>query len=410
MNNNVNNNNGVTEVNTAILNLVNEITAKYQLNQSINQELVLKYQNDKRDINSIKIELDNIANYYLHQNKLNNIINNTSPLPPGKNYYVTAFDTNSNPYLEPVAITITNPETSEVLVENTFKGYQKHTSVDDIEIAICQIGKLLNFDIVEEYRVYNQTKQKDSVIIRDIVNEDEFYDVENLKKRFLKLMNNGKLKKEKWVDYSQNLTTANTKDDYKLIIDYGLNILKSLPSILEEDYKQIENKYFDMLLFDSIINQSERNFKDYGILCDKETKRYSYAPLFDNVFPSILKNNDVISVNGIICNRYELIECLFYNYYEKIKDRVTQILQNKEQYLKNIDIILKYNVDVNNYNTIMNNINTNLNYFERLDKERTLVTSNTSNAGYVNTIQLIVGLIIIMIFSFCIGYLLYTIQ
>ena len=71
-----------------------------------------------------------------------------------------------------------------------------------------------------------------------------------------------------------------------MVIDYGLNLLKSLPSITEEDYKMIENNYFDMLIFDSIISQSERNFKDYGILCNKDTKKYSFAPLFDNVFPS----------------------------------------------------------------------------------------------------------------------------
>ena len=70
--------------------------------------------------------------------------------------------------MQPVSITVTNPENSEVLVENTFKGYQKHTQVDDVEIAICQIGKLLNFDIVEEYQAYNSNKQKDSIIIRDL--------------------------------------------------------------------------------------------------------------------------------------------------------------------------------------------------------------------------------------------------
>ena len=39
-------------------------------------------------------------------------------------------------------------------------------------------------------------KQKDSIIIKDLANGNEFYDVENLKKRFLKLIGNGKLKKE----------------------------------------------------------------------------------------------------------------------------------------------------------------------------------------------------------------------
>lgn len=393
-----------------IINLINEVATKYQLTQEVIGEITSKYQNDTRDINIIRKELENLGGFYQYQNKKNIIINNTQALSQGKNYYVTVFDNNSQLYLQPVSVVVTNPENSEVLVENTFKGYQKHTGVDDIEIAICQIGRLMNFDIVEEYRLYNANKQKDSVIIRDIVNDNEFYDVENLKKRFSKLMNNGKLKKEKWVDACESLTVANTKEDYKLIIDYGLNILKSLPSILEEDYQKIENKYFDMLIFDSIINQSERNFKDYGILCDKVTKRYSFAPLFDNVFPSILKNNDIISLNGITCNRYELIECLFYNYYDKIIDRVNKILENKNAYLNNIDLILKYNVDYAHYNMLINNIITNLNYFERLKKEREIVIKNNSNAGYVNALQLILGLVIICVFSFFIGYLLFTIQ
>lgn len=392
-----------------VINLVNEIAFKYQLTQIQTQDIITKYHNDTRDINVIQKEIEKLSNYYQYQNKLNSIIASTPNLQPGKNYYVTAFDTNSNLFLQPVSVTVTNPETSEVLVENTFKGYQKHTAVDDIEIAICQIGRLMNFDVVEEYRLYNSSKQKDSVIIRDLVNENEFYDVENLKKRFTKLINNGKLKKEPWVEASEKLTVANTKEDYKLIIEYGLNVLKSLPSILEEDYKKIEEKYFDMLIFDSIINQSERNFKDYGILCDKETKRYSYAPLFDNVFPSILKNNDVISINGITCNRYELMECLFYNYYDKIKNRVTNILTNKDKYIKNIAVILKYNVDLANYNMLMNNIITNLNYFDRLNTEKSLVQNN-NNAGYVSIVQLLIGLVIIMGFSVFIGYLLYTVS
>ena len=400
MNGNINN----------VVNLINSISPNYGLTKEQVNELIVKYQNDTRNIENIKHEIENIANYYMHQNKLAFTIQNTPSLNPGKNYYLTAFDSNSNIYLQPISITVTNPESSEVLVENTFKGYQKHTQVDDLEIAICQVGKLLNIDIVEEYRVYNATKQKDSIIIRDIIDDDEFYDVENLKKRFLKLITSGKLKKEKWVDAAEQLKVANTKEDYKTIIDYGLNILKSLPSMLEEDYQKIEKKYFDMLLFDSIINQSERNFKDYGILCDKETKRYSFAPLFDNVFPSILKNNDIIIVNGITCNRYELIECLFYNYYDKIKDRVDSIINKKDKYLQNIDIILKYNLDLSNYNMVLNNIITNLNYFERLNRERSRLETSSSSSGYVNIIQMIIGLIIIAIFSVCIGYLLYCIK
>ena len=392
------------------LNLINQVSKNYNLTPEQFNLLTAKYQNDTRDNITIQKELNNICDFYRFQNSLNTTITNTAPLPQGKNYYVTAFDQNSNLYLQPVSITTTNPDNSEVLVDNNFKGYQKHTQVDDIEIAICQLGKALGFDIVEEYRVYNQNKQKDSVIIKDLINEDEFYDVEDLNKRFLKLINAGKLKKESWVDESENLKVANTTNDYKLAIDYGLRVLKSLPSILEEDYQKIEEKYFEMLIFDSLITQSERNFKDYGILCDKETKRYSFAPLFDNVFPSILKNNDVFSFNGITCNRYELMECLCYNYYDKIKNKLEFILNNKEKILKTASTIFKYNLDLNTYNMLMNNLITNINYFERLIKEKKIVEQNQNNAGYVDALHMLIALGIIIAFSVCIAYLLYCIK
>ena len=392
------------------LNLINNISKNYNLTQEQFNLLVSKYQNDTRESSIIEKELTNICDFYKYQNKINKTIIDAPLLEEGKNYYVTAFDQNSNIYLQPVSITITNPETNEVMVDNTFKGYQKHTQVDDIEIAICQLGKALGFDIVEEYRLYNKDKQKDSVVIKDLVNEDEFYDVENLKKRFNKLINAGRLKKESWVDASNNLKVANTKEDYKTAIDFGIKILKSLPSMREEDYLKIEEKYFEMLIFDSIINQSERNFKDYGILCDKETKRYSFAPLFDNVFPTILKNNDVFSFNDITCNRYELTECLFYNYYDKISKKVEFILANKGKIINTASTIFKYNVDINTYNMLMKNIITNINYFERIIESKRLQEQNKNNAGYVNIVQLLIALIIILLFSVGIAYLLYNIN
>jgi hypothetical protein len=392
------------------LKLINKMGKKYYLTPEQFNLITVKYQNDTRDYTTLEKELTNICEFYRFKNNQNITITRTPPLTNGNNYYVTAFDQNSNLYLEPVSITLTNPEKSEILVNNSFKGYQKHTQVDDIEIAICQIGKALNFDIVEEYRIYNQNKQKDSIIIKDIVNDNEFYDVEDLHKRFDKLIIAGKLRKESWIETSENLKVANTKEDYKVAIDYGLNVLKSLPSMLEEDYQQIEKKYFQMLLFDSLINQSERNFKDYGILCDKETKRYKFAPLFDNVFPTILKNNDVFSFNGIICNRYELMECLFFNYYDKIQDKVEFILNNKQKVLTSISNILKYNLDFNNYNMTLNNFLTNINYFEKLIQNKKIIEKQESNAGFVDIVQMVVALTLVIVFSICIAYLLYCIK
>ena len=75
----------------------------------------------------------------------------------------------------------------------------------------------------------------------------------------------------------------------------------------------------------------------------------------------------------------------------------------------NIDVILKYNVNLNNYNMLKNNIAININNFDKLNKERAIVRSN-NNSGYVNIVQLLIGLIVIIGFSVCIAYLLYNIK
>ena len=392
------------------INLINQIGKNYNLTAEQFNLLTTKYQNDNRDEHTLTRELNNICDFYRFQNNLKNSISKTPALPAGKNYYVTAFDQNSNLYLQPVSITVTNPNSSEVMVDNSFKGYQKHTQVDDIEISLCQLGSALGFDIVEEYRVYNQDKQKDSIIIKDIINEDAFYDMDNLQRRFFKLINAGKFKKESWFEEGEKLKVANTKEDYKTVINYGLNLLKSLPSITEEDFNEIEKKYFEMLIYDSLITQSERNLKDYGILCNKETKKYSFAPLFDNVFPSILKNNDIFSFNGITCNRYELMECLFYEYYDKIKDKVEYMLNNKDTIIKTASIIFKYNLDLNNYNMLLNNFITNINYFKKLTEEKAIIEKNQQNAGYADIFHIILAMVIIFAFSFFIAYLLFSVN
>ena len=143
------------------INLINQIGKNYNLTAEQFNLLTSKYQNDNRDEHTLTRELNNICDFYRFQNNLKNSISKTPALPAGKNYYVTAFDQNSNLYLQPVSIAVTNPNSSEVMVDNSFKGYQKHTQVDDIEISLCQLGSALGFDIVEEYRVYNQDKQKD---------------------------------------------------------------------------------------------------------------------------------------------------------------------------------------------------------------------------------------------------------
>ena len=101
---------------------------------------------------------------------------------------------------------------------------------------------------------------------------------------------------------------------------------------------------------------------------------------------------------------------MFYEYYDKIEERVTKILSNKNRFLNNIDIILKYNLEYSNYNMLFNNIISNLNYFEKLIKQRGIVNNNSNNAGFVNVLQMLIGMLILVGFSVAIGYLLFVMQ
>ena len=114
--------NGNNINNQHLVNIIREVATKYGLTQNQVNEIYQRYQNNPNQPNNIKNEIDDLGNFYYHQNKLIIMQNQTQPLQPGKNYYITTFDKNSNIYLQPVSITVTNPETSEVLVENTLKG------------------------------------------------------------------------------------------------------------------------------------------------------------------------------------------------------------------------------------------------------------------------------------------------
>ena len=51
-----------------------------------------------------------------------------------------------------------------------------------------------------------------------------------------------------------------------------------------------------------------------------------------------------------------------------------------------------------------------LNYFEKLIKQREIVNNNSNNAGFVNVVQMVFGMLILVGFSVFIGYLLFLVQ
>ena len=59
---------------------------------------------------------------------------------------------------------------------------------------------------------------------------------------------------------------------------------------------------------------------------------------------------------------------------------------------------------------VMNNIISNLNYFDKLIKEKTIIENNANSAGFVNVVQMLFGMLVLVGFSVAIGYLLFKMQ
>ncbi len=394
--------------------LIKEVTEKYHLTKKEQEKILDIYKDDKRSIVSLEVEINSLADYYNWQNKVEKAINEAQPLQPNQNYYIRTYDEKSNIILQGVNIEKISDTTSgvnkveKVLIDNKYKAYKKKDIVDvadnDLEIVICQIGNLLNVSGAEEYTVYNANKEKDSIISRSVADTEyeEFYDFTSLYIKVNKYIKEGKIKHSKVSDYEE-FKFSNSKEDYIKVIEKSIQIIRSLPMISQKDIRSIKAAYFDMIIFGYITNQVDRNLNNYGLICNKKTKEYRFAPLFDNSIISLPNlDENQCSFNGYICSRNKLIDCLFENYYEDIKEKVTYIVNNKTRLIQIIDIIAKQNLDIKSYNLLMEKIIKNISYIEEKYLEKNNIIA-TENAGYVNVLNMFIMLALLTTISISIA-------
>ena len=401
-----------------IENLINEIIKKYNLNSEQEIELKLRYQNETRKPVAIEPELESLGKYYNEKNRVDYAIKNAPPLQENQNYYIKTYDKDSNIILQGVKMEKIGESSSginqveKVSIDNRFEAYRKIGKVDvadnDLEIAICQIGSLLGVNSAEEYTVYNANKEKDSIISRSVATDEyeEYYDFTSLEFKVIKFIHEGKISSEFLKNY-EHFEFHGQKNDYYKLINKSVEILKSLPMISQSDIGKIKDSYYKMILFGFITNQVDRNLNNYGLICNKKTREYYFAPLFENCFISMPNlDENQCKFNGYVCDRYRLIDELFDDFYENIKDKVTYIVTNKDKLISNIDIIAKQNLNIENYNNLMMKIINNFSYLEKKYQEKNNIIP-TENAGYINIVTMIAVLSIITIISIVIANILY---
>ncbi len=304
-----------------------------------------------------------------------------------------------------------------VIVNNNFKGYLKMKDidlVDDVDLAISQIGKLLNVDVTDIYRIEDSHHNR-GILSIDILNKD----IQENKTVGAIINENYRnvLTNKKYYAWAKELISLPESDknnvikdeiSLKTLIDLGYAIIfEEYPNMTEQEKNEYKKKYFKMLVFDFLTNQLDRNSENFGISITKEGK-VSLSTLYDNGCVADPENLQQDSMRFMmkICDRTGMIKILFKYYFSDIKDFVEKIVGNKylqEKMEAIIDIYLSED-DALWYKGV---VDLNLKIIKKLYIKQTADSKNKiTSTGYIDTLQYSVIMVICCILlGFIIGLL-----
>lgn len=218
--------------------------------------------------------------------------------------------------------------------------------LDDLEYYMYIVGKhILGYDFADVSKVYdgdifvgtiskNVAEENErlimfSTIVSTLVSEptNQIKEIatkyQNLRNRNLKtfIKPNGDT-----VDYP----FLDNDDDVYDAIDMFSVVLDQL-NIPQENKHEIKEKYFQMMLFDLVTGQKDRNNNNYGLIYNETSKQLRFSPLFDNStihLPGIPSN--LCQINGYFVDRKQMMDVLVNKYGEYTKPMVDFLVDNQE--------------------------------------------------------------------------------
>ena len=135
-------------------------------------------------------------------------------------------------------------------------------------------------------------------------------------------------------------------DPYEVttVIQKCLRVFLNIPEITENNFLECRKQYLNTLLFDYLINITERNAFSVGILYDEKIKKYRMAPLFSNGnIRDTKEDNTIRLITGDLVDRDTLINVLMDEYYSSISLFASSLKLYKNGYLAALDTIITQN-------------------------------------------------------------------
>lgn len=285
-----------------------------------------------------------------------------------------------------------------VLVNNSIKGYLKMKDsglIDNVDLALAQMSSLYHVRTTSIYRIEDTLHNK-GILSIDILN-DSIKENHTIGEIINKNYNQAFLGKKyaSWVKELISLPNSDKEHpifdtfSIKSLIDLGLKVVyETYPNMSEEEKDMYKKEYFQMLIFDFVTNQLDRNSENFGISVTKENK-IILTDLYDNGCVVDYDNLDKDSMRFMmkICNRSSFIHTLFQYYFQEIKDIVEEIISDKELLVKTNNIVDVY-LDEEDAIWYKGVLDLNVKTLRKLYKDHINVPKKKrTSQGYVQIIQ-----------------------
>ena len=284
-------------------------------------------------------------------------------------------------------------ETKKVSYLDGQIGFYKNSSLntsgmlDDLEFFLSVVGRnILNIDIAETLKVYDENDNAIGIISKNVAKENEtlmmFSDITDVigkeKTPELEVLFNQVLDMRKRT--GKVFYHSNGQPEEKPVLEDEKDIMLAINmfptsldyiNIPEEEKEQIKKDYFKMIVFDLLINQADRNNSNYGIIYNSETGKTRFSTLFDNStihIPGVPDN--YCSLNGCLIDRKQMISCLIDNYPEYVSDIINPIVDNQESILTRTEKLSQQVLTPKEQEWFMPLFRNNINTLTEISKEK----------------------------------------
>lgn len=381
------------------------------------EELGKKYSDDKinkladnlvalnKPLEELYALIDNKFSYQArkinHNNYLSSLkeyyLENIDKLKKNNNCYLLSYNDGTKVLEQAKVTTIKKDNNIDFVSINDHYGYRKDNSKEnDYELIMSDIAYLMDIPYAKTYRMFNEKMEPIGIIMGSMdKKEEKFLNLEEAIS-FIKEESPKFMLKSKVIDYhdkniKSGITQVFESSLVKNSIEFVFDLFACLPDITEENIESLKVSYLKVKVFELLTNSLNNNLENYGIIINKKEKTYTYE--FAPTFNKCITKSNTLSKDETICNFFvvdkeDLINILFKNYYQYIKELTNMIIDNNVTLYKIIDKVTKEHLEFEEYKSYKEILKYNYDNFERIFKSSNLETldkeiKDTNNNKYL---------------------------